>query len=151
MGGRESIKMYKLYTDYWCHQAEWAGDSIIKQQMTVVGIPLLIQVTLGAFFTLADLGYIKWFEKIKIQSKKKIPVDKEKMMDAIKIAIRNVLGLSLLCDPFIMKITELRGNIFDQNVPPPMHFLFYVTHRILHTKMFYERIHKFHHQVSSEP
>lgn len=57
-----------------------------------------------------------------------------------------------------------RGNIFDQNVPPPMHFLFYiacmilvedlwfyVTHRILHTKMFYERIHKFHHQVSSEP
>lgn len=32
-------------------------------------------------------------------------------MDAIKIAIRNVLGLSLLCDPFIMKITELRLDV----------------------------------------
>ena len=107
---------------------------MIKQQMTVIGIPLVIQLTLGTFFTLADLGkvlkmqcalsqgsviplmkkflslkrYIKWIENIKIQSKKKIPVDKEKMMDAVKIAFRNVFGLSLLCDPIIMKITQLR-------------------------------------------
>ena len=52
--------------------------------------------------------YIKWIENIKIQSKKKIPVDREKMMDAVKIAFRNLFGLSLLCDPIIMKITQLR-------------------------------------------
>ena len=106
---------------------------MIKQQMTVIGIPLVIQLTLGTFFTLADLGkvlkyecylqefghcikalflsserYVKWIENIKIQPKKKIPVDKEKMMDAVKIAFRNLFGLSLLCDPIIMKITQLR-------------------------------------------
>ena len=47
-------------------------------------------------------------ENIKIQSKKKIPVDHTKMMHAVKIAFRNLFGLSLICDPIIMKITELR-------------------------------------------
>ena len=48
--------MYELYSKYWRNQAEWAGDSPIKQQVTVVAIPLIIQLTLGTFFTLADLG-----------------------------------------------------------------------------------------------
>ena len=29
---------------------------MIKQQITVVGIPLFIQLALGSFFTFADLG-----------------------------------------------------------------------------------------------
>ena len=53
-----------------------------------------------------------------------------------------------------------RGNAYDENVPPLMDFFFYIpcmilvedlwfylTHRMLHTKMFYEKIHKFHHKV----
>ena len=77
-------------------------------------------------------------------------------MHVVKIAFRNLFGLFLICDPIIMKITE-----FDEKVPPPLHFVlfiasmilvedlwFYLTHRLLHTKMFYEKIHKFHHQVS---
>ena len=55
---RESSKMYELYSTYWRHLAAWAGDSLIKQQVTILAIPLIIQLTLGAFFTLADLG--KW-------------------------------------------------------------------------------------------
>ena len=55
---RESFKMYELYSTYWRHLAGWAGDSLIKQQVTILAIPLIIQLTLGAFFTLADLG--KW-------------------------------------------------------------------------------------------
>ena len=57
---RESSKMYELYSKYWRHLAAWAGDSLIKQSVTVLGIPLIIQLTLGTFFTLADLG--KWRE-----------------------------------------------------------------------------------------
>lgn len=51
-----------------------------------------------------------------------------------------------------------RGNVYDANVPPLSDFLiiwpmilvedtwFYLTHRMLHTKLFYEKIHKFHHK-----
>ena len=58
--------------------------------------------------------------------------------------------------------SKFRGNIYDENVPSLLHFLFYfvcinlvedfyfyVTHRLLHTKLLYQKIHKVHHQVSS--
>ena len=48
--------MYDLYSQYWETLSKWAGDSIFKQQVTIVGIPFLIQFILGLFFTMSDLG-----------------------------------------------------------------------------------------------
>ena len=34
----------------------WKNVSVLKQQVTIVGIPFIIQFIVGTFFTLSDLG-----------------------------------------------------------------------------------------------
>ena len=60
--------MYELYSTYWRQLAAWAGDSLIKQQVTILAIPLIIQLTLGTFFTLADLGKWRKIREIKFEN-----------------------------------------------------------------------------------
>ena len=47
-------------------------------------------------------------KKFKIQEKKKIPVDLNRMMDAQKVFLKNLFVFYLLFYPVIIKITELR-------------------------------------------
>ena len=46
--------------------------------------------------------------KFKIQEKKKIPFDKKRIMDALKVFLKNLFVYYLLFYPVIIKVTELR-------------------------------------------
>ena len=151
---------------------------------------------------MADSGYFQFMQRLKIQDKKKVPLEKERLDDAIWVFVRN-LAMGLLFSPLLVYITKLRfvrtvmfrffgvfflnfsaswngfrGNIYNDQVPPLIEFLiiwpmiliedlwFYIIHRnsldliimctsyimksnwfrTLHTKVLYERIHKFHHK-----
>ena len=48
--------MLELYAKYWENLSNWADDSVLKQQVTIIGIPFVIQFLVGSFFTLSDLG-----------------------------------------------------------------------------------------------
>ena len=48
--------IFKLYVEYWKWMSNWAQNDLIKQQVTLLGIPFIIQILLGGFFTLTDLG-----------------------------------------------------------------------------------------------
>jgi len=151
--------MFELYAKYWENLSNWADDSVLKQQVTIIGIPFVIQFLVGSFFTLSDLGLISWMQRLKIQEKKKIPVDQKRIMDALKVFLKNLLIVYLLFYPVIIKITDLRGNVYDSNVPSLKDFIFNIIgivliedvwffsmHRLLHTKFFFENIHKIHHK-----
>lgn len=47
-------------------------------------------------------------QRLKIQEKKKIPVDQKRIMDALKVFLKNLLIVYLLFYPVIIKITDLR-------------------------------------------
>jgi len=61
-------------------------------------------------------------QKLKIQEKKKIPENEEKIKDGVKVFFRNLILVSLLCDPVIMKLTAWRGNVYNENVPELIQF-----------------------------
>ena len=56
---------------------------------------------------MADSGYFKFMQRLKIQEKKKVPLEKERLNDAIWVFVRN-LAMSLLFSPFLVYITKLR-------------------------------------------
>ena len=56
---------------------------------------------------MADSGYFNFMQRLKIQEKKKVPLEKEKLDDAIWVFVRN-LAMSLLFSPLLVYITKLR-------------------------------------------
>lgn len=56
---------------------------------------------------MADSGYFGFMQRLKIQEKKKVPLEKEKLDDAIWVFVRN-LAMSLLFSPLLVYITKLR-------------------------------------------
>ena len=56
---------------------------------------------------MADSGYFQFMQRLKIQDKKKVPLEKERLDDAIWVFVRN-LAMGLLFSPLLVYITKLR-------------------------------------------
>ena len=56
---------------------------------------------------MADSGYFPFMQRLKIQDRKKVPLEKERLDDAIWVFVRN-LAMGLLFSPLLVYITKLR-------------------------------------------
>lgn len=129
------------------------------------GVSLVLGVfywTVGCFYIYLDVVNPKWVRKYKLQPGKNEPVDLQELKIVIKQVVFNqfVLGpyFAIITYPILMLagldtvdkirtipslttiVIQVAGCILIREV------VFYYSHRLLHTRLFYERHHKKHHQ-----
>ncbi|XP_048589247.1 fatty acid hydroxylase domain-containing protein 2 isoform X2 [Nematostella vectensis] len=151
--------------DFWQTRWRWILDLFGHNDVAVIVLGTTLETFfvfwfVNAFFLFIDItGRPKWALKYKIQDGQNMPVDKKKLIRAIKVVLFNQLVVGVGLTAALIPVYRWRGCSIDENLPSfhwvlfeiacftlVEEFGFYYSHRLAHHPKIYKYIHKQHHE-----
>lgn len=150
-----------LWQGWWTKfHSLFGGDEFL---LTVVGtnvVTIAVFWLFNAFYLFVDLtGWPKWVLQYKIQDGTNQPLDRKKLMRAVKLVLFNQIVVGGVFSVVLYPVYTRRGCSFGPELPSFQWVLFeiaiftlveevgfYYSHRLFHHPRIYRFVHKIHHE-----